>query len=44
MSSLDKLSIQGVRSFSPDEAEQQIIKFFMPLTLIVGNNGTGKTV
>lgn len=41
MSSIDKLSIQGIRSFSP-EAKQEIY-FGTPLTLIVGANGCGKT-
>ncbi|CAI8499046.1 unnamed protein product [Hanseniaspora opuntiae] len=41
MSSIEKLSIQGVRSFSPNSVEE--IKFQTPLTLIVGTNGSGKT-
>eukprot|EP00039_Didymoeca_costata_P013190 m.196622 g.196622 ORF g.196622 m.196622 type:complete len:1323 (+) comp15701_c0_seq1:273-4241(+) len=42
MSSIDKLLIQGVRSFSPDV--HQVIEFRgAPLTLIVGPNGSGKT-
>ncbi|KAI1171771.1 AAA domain-containing protein [Nemania sp. FL0916] len=41
MSKIDKLSIQGVRSFGP--FERQNIAFFTPLTLIVGYNGSGKT-
>ncbi|KAI1132708.1 AAA domain-containing protein [Nemania abortiva] len=41
MSKIDKLSIMGVRSFSP--SERQNITFFTPLTLIVGYNGSGKT-
>lgn len=41
MSSIEKLSIQGVRSFSPNSIEE--IKFQTPLTLIVGTNGSGKT-
>ena len=40
MSQLEKLAIQGVRSFDPDKP--QIIKF-CPLTLILGVNGAGKT-
>ena len=40
--SIDKMSIRGIRSFSP--AETQVIEFFKPLTLIVGKNGSGKTV
>lgn len=42
MSRIEKLSILGVRSFSPHE--QQAIAFNTPLTLIVGYNGSGKTV
>jgi DNA repair protein RAD50 len=41
MSSIDKLSIRGIRSFSP--WEEQKIEFFKPLTLILGQNGAGKT-
>ncbi|KAI0454846.1 AAA domain-containing protein [Xylaria acuta] len=41
MSKIDKLSIQGVRSFG--HLERQNIAFFTPLTLIVGYNGSGKT-
>lgn len=36
--SIEKLSIRGVRSFSPDD-EDQIIEFYFPLTIIVGANG-----
>jgi predicted ATP-binding protein involved in virulence len=43
MSSIEKLLIQGVRSFSPSKHE--VINFGdSPLTLIVGPNGSGKTV
>lgn len=41
MSSIYKLSISGIRSFS-DET-QETIQFNGPLTLIVGTNGSGKT-
>ncbi|GMF00705.1 unnamed protein product [[Candida] boidinii] len=41
MSSLYKLSIQGIRSFDPNHSEA--IQFDRPLTLIVGQNGSGKT-
>ncbi len=34
--------IKGIRSFSPDN--QHVIEFYKPLTLIVGQNGAGKTV
>ncbi|PNS15168.1 DNA repair protein rad50 [Sphaceloma murrayae] len=38
---IDKLSILGIRSFSPKTCE--VIEFLTPLTLIVGFNGSGKT-
>lgn len=41
MTSLEAMSIQGVRSVAPDV--QQGIRFLRPLTLIVGENGAGKT-
>lgn len=41
MSSLFKLSIQGVRSFDCESSET--IQFGFPLTLICGQNGCGKT-
>ncbi|GMM38060.1 MRX complex DNA-binding subunit [Saccharomycopsis crataegensis] len=41
LSCINKLSISGVRSFSP--LEKEVIEFGQPLTLIVGQNGTGKT-
>ncbi|KAJ2904545.1 DNA repair protein RAD50 [Zalerion maritima] len=41
MSRIEKLSIQGVRSFGPGAREA--ICFNTPLTLIVGYNGSGKT-
>ena len=34
----------GIRSFSPSEDKKIIICFNTPLTLIVGQNGAGKTV
>ncbi|KAI9691383.1 MAG: DNA repair protein rad50 [Bogoriella megaspora] len=40
-SKLQKLSIQGIRSF--DNKDSATIQFFTPLTLIVGYNGAGKT-
>ncbi|KAL4230576.1 DNA repair protein rad50 [Mactra antiquata] len=43
MSTIDKMSIQGIRSFGPEEQDKQIIIFYKPLTLILGPNGTGKT-
>lgn len=42
MSRIEKLSILGVRSFGPQH--QETIAFNTPLTLIVGYNGSGKTV
>ncbi|XP_072171621.1 DNA repair protein RAD50-like [Diadema setosum] len=43
MASVEKMSIQGIRSFGPEDSDKQIIQFFHPLTLIVGQNGAGKT-
>jgi DNA repair exonuclease SbcCD ATPase subunit len=40
--SLISASIRGIRSYSPRTDREQVIEF-MPLTLIVGSNGTGKT-
>lgn len=42
MSKINRLAIRGVRSF--DATETHTIEFLTPLTLIVGRNGTGKTV
>jgi len=42
MSSIDKMAIRGIRSFSPFDEEK--IEFYKPLTLILGQNGAGKTV
>ena len=42
MSRLQKMSVRGIRSFSPYEEIK--IEFFRPLTLIQGHNGCGKTV
>lgn len=41
MSSIEKLLIRGIRSFSPDS--QNVIEFYTPVTIIVGHNGAGKT-
>ncbi|KAG1690684.1 DNA repair protein RAD50 [Nymphon striatum] len=43
MSILNKMSIQGIRSFGSDDSGKQMIEFRGPLTLILGRNGTGKT-
>lgn len=42
MASITKLSVRGVRSFSPND-DEQVIGFCFPLTIIVGANGCGKT-
>lgn len=42
MSTIDKLGIIGVRSYTSDRLEH--IEFFKPLTIIWGPNGSGKTV
>lgn len=39
---IDKLSVLGIRSF--DNTRSETIQFYSPLTLIVGMNGSGKTV
>ena len=44
MSRIEKMSIQGVRSFGIEDKDKQIITFFSPLTILVGPNGAGKTV
>eukprot|EP01018_Ginkgo_biloba_P035575 Gb_12673 [translate_table: standard] len=41
MSTVDKMLIKGIRSFSPENT--LVITFYRPLTLIVGPNGAGKT-
>ncbi|XP_025200798.1 DNA repair protein RAD50 [Melanaphis sacchari] len=41
MSTLESIDIQGIRSYHPDE--KQTLKFQRPLTLILGQNGCGKT-
>lgn len=41
MSRLHSLHVSGIRSFNPNVAEN--VKFETPLTLIVGQNGSGKT-
>ncbi|XP_071846684.1 DNA repair protein RAD50.L-like [Apostichopus japonicus] len=43
MSHFNKISIRGIRSFSPEERERQTVLFGTPLTVILGENGTGKT-
>ncbi|KAH8290347.1 hypothetical protein KR054_002147 [Drosophila jambulina] len=43
MSSFEKLSIQGVRSFGSNAEDLQSITFSSPVTLILGENGCGKT-
>ncbi|KAL5011885.1 hypothetical protein ScPMuIL_010436 [Solemya velum] len=43
MSTVEKMSIHGIRSFGPEDTDKQVINFFSPLTLILGPNGTGKT-
>ncbi len=41
MAALNKLAIQGIRSF--DDKQISVIEFFTPVTVIVGHNGSGKT-
>ena len=42
MSSIDKMSIMGIRSFKGG-GHAEAIQIFTPLTLVVGVNGSGKT-
>lgn len=42
MAKIEKMLISGIRSYPPDG--NSVIEFQSPLTLIVGANGTGKTV
>ncbi|XP_030836094.1 DNA repair protein RAD50-like [Strongylocentrotus purpuratus] len=43
MASVEELSIQGIRGFGQDDGDRQVIQFFHPLTIIMGQNGAGKT-
>lgn len=43
MAMIKRMSLQGVRSFGPEEKQIQWIEFGSPLTLILGVNGSGKT-
>jgi AAA domain len=43
MTTIEKLQIQGIRSFAPSNSKN-VIEFYKPLTIIVGHNGAGKTV
>ncbi len=42
MALVKKLQIQGIRSYNP--YEPVTVEFYKPLTIIVGHNGSGKTV
>ncbi|XP_049873545.1 DNA repair protein RAD50 [Pectinophora gossypiella] len=43
MADIKTLAVRGIRSFGPDENDEQRISFEKPLTLILGQNGCGKT-
>ncbi|KAF4521198.1 hypothetical protein B566_EDAN011220 [Ephemera danica] len=43
MARIDKMRIQGIRSFGPNDENAQNITFYSPITCIVGQNGCGKT-
>lgn len=43
MAVVKSLVIRGIRSFGPEDADEQAISFESPLTLILGQNGCGKT-
>ena len=42
MAVIEKMAICGIRSYNPNE--HSVIEFQTPLTLLVGQNGCGKTV
>ncbi len=44
MSYLKKLGLYGIRSYGDSDEKWEEITFFKPLTLILGCNGTGKSV
>ena len=43
MSVLNKLQFSGFRSFAPGDEDVQTIQFKTPVTLFLGDNGSGKT-
>ncbi|CAH0398401.1 unnamed protein product [Chilo suppressalis] len=43
MAGVKSLAVRGIRSFGPEEVDEQKITFEKPLTLILGQNGCGKT-
>ncbi|XP_048478309.1 DNA repair protein RAD50 isoform X2 [Plutella xylostella] len=43
MAGISSLSVRGIRSFGPEDNDEQRIAFDKPLTLILGQNGCGKT-
>ena len=36
MARIEKLQLQGIRSFGPRSEDRQTVEFFSPLTLILG--------
>lgn len=42
MSCIEKMTIQGIRSYGPKDQDTQVIEFFFPVTLIIGQNGCGR--
>ncbi|XP_068633110.1 DNA repair protein RAD50-like [Battus philenor] len=43
MAGIESLAVRGIRSFGPEDNDEQRISFEKPLTLILGQNGCGKT-
>ncbi|SOV12373.1 DNA repair protein RAD50, putative [Plasmodium sp. gorilla clade G2] len=41
MTTLEKIGIQGIRSYSDEDVE--VLEFSTPITIIYGNNGSGKS-
>ncbi|CAH0715635.1 unnamed protein product, partial [Brenthis ino] len=43
MAGIKSLAVRGIRSFGPEDNDEQRVSFEKPLTLILGQNGCGKT-
>uniref|UniRef100_A0A1B6KQF5 Zinc-hook domain-containing protein n=1 Tax=Graphocephala atropunctata TaxID=36148 RepID=A0A1B6KQF5_9HEMI len=43
MACIEKLLLRGIRSFGPEDRDEAKLKFCTPLTIILGQNGCGKT-
>ena len=41
MTTVERLAIRGIRSYSPDD--ETVVRFHKPLTIFCGHNGSGKS-